>query len=124
MNIEGKLVSGTQKGSYFMSLDFYQSQFLDKLGFKPYPGTLNLEITANKAREVLNFSNNFGIIKGKGQFGDVKFIRATLNHQLEGAIIFPVKTQHTLEIFEFVAPKNLRKALKLKDGDLITITIE
>jgi riboflavin kinase, archaea type len=124
MEIKGKLVSGTHKGSFFMSLDFYQSQFLDKLGFKPYPGTLNLEISEPKAREILNFSNTVGTIKGEGQFGDVKFIPATLNQELEGAIIFPVKTHHPIEILEFVAPQNLRKALKLKDGDLLTINID
>jgi riboflavin kinase len=123
MEIEGKLVSGTHEGSYFMSLDFYQSQFLHKLGFRPYPGTLNLEISATNAKKILNISNKIGIIKGKGQFGDVKFIPATLNHKLEGAIIFPVKTHHPSEILEFVSPQNLREALKLKNGDLITINI-
>jgi riboflavin kinase, archaea type len=124
MEIKGKLVSGTHKGSYFMSLDFYQSQFRDKLGFRPYPGTLNLEISVSKAREIFNFPDKIGTIKGEGPLGDVKFIPATLNQELDGAIIFPVKTQHPLEILEFVAPQNLRKALKLKDGDVLTITID
>jgi riboflavin kinase, archaea type len=124
MEIKGKLVSGTHKGSYFMSIEVYQSQFMDKLGFKPYPGTLNLEISVSNAREIFNLHDKIGTIKGKGRFGDVKFIPAILNQELEGAIIFPVKSQHPLEIMEFVAPQNLRETLNLMDGDVLTITIE
>jgi riboflavin kinase len=123
MEIKGKLVSGTHKGSFFMSLDVYQSQFRDKLGFRPYPGTLNLEISVSKAKEIFNFPDKIGTIKGEGQFGDVKFIPAILNQELKGAILFPVKSQHPLEILEFVAPQHLREALKLNDGDVLTITI-
>ena len=124
MEIKGKLVSGTRKGSYFMSLDVYKSQFRDKLGFNPYPGTLNLEISFSKAREIFKLPDKIGTIKGEGHFGDVNFIPATLNQEVEGAIIFPVKTQHPIEILEFVAPQNLRRALKLKNGDVLTVTID
>ena len=107
-----------------MSLDVYRSQFQDKIGFKPYPGTLNLEISVSNAREIFNFHDKIGTIKGKGQFGDVKFIPAILNQKFEGAIIFPIKSQHPIEILEFVAPQNLRETLKLNDGDMLTITID
>ena len=67
-----------------MSLNVYQSQFRDKLGFKPYPGTLNLEISVSKTREIFNFPDKIGTIKGEGHFGDVKFIPATLNQEVGG----------------------------------------
>ena len=52
MEIKGKVISGTHKGTYFMSLDVYQDEFREKLKFKPYPGTLNLEISEECAREI------------------------------------------------------------------------
>lgn len=64
------------------------------------------------------------IIKGKEGFGDVKFIKAILDNQINGALVFPVKTQHTHDILEFIASENLRENLHLKDGDLVTLKIK
>ena len=124
MEIKGKIVSGTHKGTYFMSLDVYQEEFLEKLGFKPFPGTLNLEISSEDAASILDLSDDMGIIKGKGNFGDVKFLPAQLNGKIRGAILFPLKTHHSDEILEFVSDENLRKTLHLKDGDGTTLQID
>jgi riboflavin kinase, archaea type len=124
MVIIGNIVSGTHKGSYFMTLEVYQDEFREKLGFQPFPGTLNLEISREDAKRIMDQNEKIGIIKGSGSFGDVKFLPAQLNNKIDGAILFPVKTQHSNEILEFVAGKNLRKALQLKDGDEITLKID
>ena len=42
--IAGRIVSGIKQGAFFTQLDWVQEQCLEKLGFKPFPGTLNLEI--------------------------------------------------------------------------------
>jgi CTP-dependent riboflavin kinase len=42
--ITGKIVSGIQQGAFFTQLAWVQEQCLIKLGFKLFPGTLNLEI--------------------------------------------------------------------------------
>ena len=38
------LFSGLSEGSYYMSLEGYRKQFRSKLGFDPFPGTLNLRV--------------------------------------------------------------------------------
>lgn len=124
MKIKGIIVSGTHEGSYFMSLDVYQEEFLEKLGFKPFPGTLNLEISTEDVKSILDLSDKMGIIKGSGKFGDVKFLPAQLNEEISGAVLFPVKTEHSDEILEFVAEENLREAHQLKDGDPATLKID
>ena len=43
--ITGTLFSGLGEGAYYISLPGYKKQFISKLGFKPYPGTLNLKIS-------------------------------------------------------------------------------
>ena len=43
--IKGKIISGVRKGAYFTPLDWVQTLCMKKLGFRPYPGTLNLEIS-------------------------------------------------------------------------------
>ncbi|HMK54579.1 MAG TPA: DUF120 domain-containing protein [Methanobacteriaceae archaeon] len=123
MEIQGKVTSGTQEGQYFMSLDVYKGQFREKLGFEPFPGTLNLKINENDANKIRKLKGQMKTIKGKEKLGDVKLLPAVLNQKVEGALVFPVKTQHNPEILEFIAQKNLRESLQLKDGDQAILEI-
>ncbi|OPX59840.1 MAG: Riboflavin kinase [Methanobacterium sp. PtaB.Bin024] len=124
MEIIGTVVSGTGEGSYFMSLEIYKEKFREKLGFEPFPGTLNLKISEEDTKSINDLEDAMGIIKGSKGFGDVKFLRAQLNGEIDGAILFPVKTQHSSKTLEFVAREKLRKKLKLEDGDVATLKIE
>lgn len=123
MKIHGEIISGENKGQYFMSLDVYKVQFMGILGFEPFPGTLNLKINKDSADKISKLQEKMDTIKGKGNFGDVKLIKARLNDGSEGALIFPVKTHHEPEILEFISPLNLRKSLQIQDGDLVTLEI-
>ena len=66
----------------------------------------------------------FILISGKEKFGDVKALKATLNNEVEGALVFPVKTKHPQDVLEFIADTKLRETLKLEDGDVVTLNIE
>lgn len=124
MNIKGLITSGSQKGTYFMSQEIYYSQFKDKMGFIPFKGTLNILVDKKDAEKILEIKKNkMGLIKGSEPFGDVLFIKAKLDKQIEGALIFPQKTHHPEEFLEFIAKENLRKTLQLRDGDEVTLTI-
>ncbi|MBI4813658.1 MAG: CTP-dependent riboflavin kinase [Methanobacterium sp.] len=124
MEIIGEIISGTHKGSYFMSLEVYKEEFRKKLKFEPFPGTLNLKISPENAAHISSMQDKMGAIKGTDNYGDVKFLPAKLNGIVDGAILFPVKTEHSPEILEFVAKENLRITLKLKDGDQATLKID
>jgi len=41
---KGKVTSGLGEGKYYTEQKKYTKQFQEQLGFKPYPGTLNVEI--------------------------------------------------------------------------------
>src|SRR5579884_1631389 len=41
IHFEGNVVQGMGEGAYYLSLEGYRRQFLEKLGYEPYPGTLN-----------------------------------------------------------------------------------
>src|SRR5918994_4141036 len=45
MDFEGNVISGMGEGAYYMSLEGYRRQFREKLGYEPYPGTLNVRLT-------------------------------------------------------------------------------
>lgn len=123
--MKGIIISGMGKGTYFMSQEIYIKQFQEKLHFKPYVGTLNIKLEKNQSNTLINISQEkFRLVEGKGKLGDVKFIKAVLNHNVSGALVFPAKTEHTEDVLEFISNENLRKSLKLKDGDLVSITID
>lgn len=125
MEIKGIIVSGMGKGTYFMSQDIYREQFMEKLNFQPFVGTLNIGIAVNNIKLINCIPNEkFVMISGKDKFGDVKALKATLNNEVEGALVFPVKTKHPQDVLEFIAETNLRKTLKLEDGDVVTLNIE
>jgi Transcriptional regulator of a riboflavin/FAD biosynthetic operon len=125
MEIKGRIISGMGKGTYFMSQDIYSKQFQEKLHFKPFVGTLNIKIESDGITSIMNIPNDkFGQVHGKGKFGDVKFIKAVLNHDVGGALVFPAKTKHTEDVLEFISNENLRESLKLKDGDVVTVNID
>ncbi len=125
MEIVGIVVSGMGKGTYFMSQQFYIDQFREKLHFKPFIGTLNIKIDSNGIKNINKIPDlKFERIIGKNKFGDVKLIKALLNNSVKGAIIFPAKTRHSLDVLEFIAEENIREVLKLNDGDSVTINIE
>ena len=124
MELVGKIVSGMGKGTFFMSQDFYVRQFQDKMHFKPFEGTLNVKIDLKARKAMMNIpKNKFGLIHGVGKFGDVKFVKATLNTEVTGALVFPAKSEHTEEVLEFISDENLRKRFKFEDGDKVTIEI-
>jgi riboflavin kinase, archaea type len=124
MQIKGRLISGMGKGTYFMSQKIYVDQFQEKLKFKPFVGTLNIKIESSEIANIMDIPvEKFDTIMGKGKFGDVKFIKAVLNDNVAGALVFPAKTKHTEDVLEFISDKNLRKLLKLEDGDLLTVKI-
>ena len=124
MKIKGVVVSGTKKGTYFMSQSVYRDQFEDKLHFRPFVGTLNVKIEDTDEKKVKKLlESDIAEIKGEKTFGDVKFKKATLNDEVEGAVIFPEKTRHSTDVVEFIAPQNLKERLHITDGSSVTINI-
>ncbi|PKL66427.1 MAG: riboflavin kinase [Methanobacteriales archaeon HGW-Methanobacteriales-1] len=125
MKIKGLVTSGSQKGSYFMSQEIYIHQFQEKLGFKPFEGTFNILIEKQDLENIHEIrEKNAEIVKGEGGFGDVEFIKATLEDKLEGAVIFPAKTHHPKEFLEFITSENVRETLNVRDGDFVTLSVD
>ena len=127
--LTGRVVSGVDKASFFTQLDWVQKQCMEKLGFRPYPGTLNLNMDALGE----NQSTLQELWKEKGAKlipPDPNFCAATILPVylggVKGAIVVPAQdvNVHGKEIIEVLAPLRLRDSLELKDGDLVTLVIE
>jgi len=124
MEIEGIIITGFGKGAYFLGQEFYKSKFNEKCGFEPYPGTLNITISEKYLEDIRQIKSSCtNMIKAKEGFGGVKYIKAILNDEIAGAIVFPDKTTHDENYLEFIAKDNLRKKLNLEDGDKVKVNI-
>lgn len=128
LEFDGVLVSGLGEGGYYVQLQGYREQFAQKLGFTPYPGTLNLRLTADhfwvkKELESLPAILITSFQTQRRTFGQVKCFRATINNSVEGAIILINRTHHDDRIIEIIAPQNLRQTLKLTEGSRVHVSI-
>ena len=124
MKIKGEVTSGLAKAAFFLSQDFYKNAFLEKCGFIPYPGTLNVVVSKNYLSSISQIKNECqNIIEPDEGFGAVKYIPAILNSEVEGAILFPDKTTHDENYLEFIAKDKLREKFNLSDGDEVVLSL-
>jgi len=125
--IEGRVFTGLGEGAYYVSQNGYRRQFIEKLGFDPYPGTLNLKVEkSRREREILETYPAItleGFINGTRSFGQVKCHRAKVNDRVDGIVVTALRSHYREDVLEIVAPKNLRKILGLKDGDSVKVRV-
>jgi CTP-dependent riboflavin kinase len=115
-----------RQGAFFTQLEWFQEQCDEKLGFKPYPGTLNLEISGEYLPiiESLNREEGIELISPDPKFCNAKAFSVSLG-EISGAIIMPDEKVrvHPKNIIEIVAPLKIKAALNVADGDLISVAI-
>ena len=124
--ITGKVVSGAGEGAYFTRIDWFQQQCDEKLGFKPYPGTLNLKISAKDLPiiESLDKEKGIDLISPDPKFCNGKAFFVSLGG-INAAIVTPEEKVrvHPKNIIEIIASLNIKEALHVKDGDNITVVL-
>ncbi|MGB9724836.1 DUF120 domain-containing protein [Caldisericum sp.] len=125
----GTVFSGVGEGSYYVTIGGYRSQFIKKLGFDPYPGTLNIRLTSmleRRQRKDLEYYNGI-LIEGFNDeyrtYGGAKCFPAIINDTVEGAIVLTKRSLYDESVLEVIAPVNLRNRLNLKDGDKIRLKV-
>jgi len=126
--ISGILFSGFGEGAYYISHAGYKKEFFKKLGFEPFPGTLNLrlsgeELNKKKMIEASQLITINGFSNGSRSFGTVKCCKALINDEIDGAIVFALRTHYGDDVVEIISSHNLREKLGLKDGDKVKIII-
>jgi riboflavin kinase len=129
LRFEGILFTGLNEGGYYVSLKGYSKSFFRALGFGPFPGTLNLRLTNEAMIEqrrrlgLLEGINIPGFTDDKRSYGPVKVFRAKVAGRYPGAVLAIERTHYDNTVLEVISPQNLRKALRLKDGDQCAVTV-
>ncbi len=130
--IEGTIVSGIGEGGYYMALDGYRKQFKTKLGYIPYPGTLNIKISGNPSirnRDKIDFIP-YVFIKGfsdlKRTYGWVKCFPVIINDNggVQTHLLLLERTHHDKNMVEIIAPVYLKGLLGLTNGNEIKILVK
>ena len=124
--ITGKLIQGAKKAAFFTGLDWVKNQCREKLGFVPFPGTLNLEITTPGIRLLKDYTDEKWeeLVPPDQTFCSSKILPVSLGH-IKGALIQPGSEVniHGKHVIEILAPVKLRDALGINDGEMVTLKL-
>jgi riboflavin kinase len=131
MVFNGNVISGMGEGAYYMSLEGYRRQFREKLGFEPYPGTLNVrlidQIDMNSRLELGKYPSIFihGFSDGTRTYGWVKCYRAIVNDGAidNAAVLVLERTHYDDSMLEVIAPTSIKQAAGIKNGDRIKVQV-
>src|SRR5919201_3465559 len=132
IEFEGNVVPGMGEGAYYMSLEGYRKQFKQKLGYEPYPGTLNVKLTdrmfMNARREINKYPSIFinGFSDNTRTYGWVKCYRASINKGVtnDAAVLVLERTHYDDSMLEIIAPISLKESTGIQNGDKINIRIQ
>ena len=131
--LSGSVTSGMGEGRHYISLPGYNRQFREKLGYEPYPGTLNVDLDAEsqRARSALEAMTGVKIEEWEDEdrtYGSATCYPCTVaGDDTEFSpthVIVPDRTHHDESQMELIAPEKLRDELGLLDDDEVTIRVE
>ena len=131
IDFEGHIITGMGEGAYYMSLKGYKQQFKDKLGYEPYPGTLNIKLNSSlyveAKKEMLKYPsiNIEGFSDQSRTFGWVKCYPAYINDSdnINSSILILERTHYDDSIIEIIAPFSIKEQFSLKNGDYIKLKV-
>jgi riboflavin kinase len=133
VTLRGTVTGGMGEGRHYISLPGYMEQFRSELGYEPFPGTLNVELTARSRRERATMAALDAVPIDGWEDEDRTYGPAvcypataeTADGTYERAhVITPERTHHDDDQLEVIAPEKLRDALDLSDEDHLTVHVE
>ncbi|MFC7069191.1 DUF120 domain-containing protein [Halobaculum lipolyticum] len=132
LTLAGTVTSGMGEGRHYIQLSGYHEQFVERLGYEPFPGTLNVSLTEAAVRARAGLDSVEGVpIDGweddERTFGPATCYAAAVvadGERFEPVhVIVPERTHHDEDQLELIAPAKLREELSLADGDEITVRV-
>jgi riboflavin kinase len=106
-----------------MELPWVKRQITEKLGFTPYPGTLNVKLTEESAKrkKLLEKAPSTKIFPAEG-YSSGRLFKAVIGI-VECAIVLPEVEGYPENLLEIIASVNLREALQLEDGCEVGVAV-
>jgi len=129
ITLEGTVFTGLGEGAYYVMKEQYRRGFIEKLGFDPYPGTLNLRLTTDYDVKARNELEAYPAIEVEGftsedrTFGPVKCYPLIIENKVKGALLLALRSHYDASVLEIIASVPLRKYLRLKDGHKVKVEV-
>lgn len=130
VDLEGVLVSGMGEGAYYMGLEGYTRQFKSKIGYVPFPGTLNVRLDEKvylEAKRRLDGTGGVminGFSDGTRTYGWVRCFPAILNGTVDCMLVVLERTHHDDSIMELISDVCIRESAGLVDGSHVSMRIQ
>ncbi len=122
--LEGTVVAGLGEGAYYVGE--YRSRLADRLGYAPFPGTLNVRLAeepsavpVEDALVIPSFERHHRT------FGELRILSVTLSkgrQSVECHLLLPERTHHPENELEFIHEESLREKLDLREGHTVTVS--
>jgi riboflavin kinase len=129
LEVSGRVFSGMGKGRYYVGHPEYQKRFKESLGYAPYPGTLNIKLEDDVVIQKLKRLRSSDGIKVEGfTLGGESFSALTcFDGDLMGegiTLLFIDVTYYNETVAELISPTYLRGKLGLRDGELVSFSVD
>jgi riboflavin kinase len=128
--ITGVVFSDLGQAASFMSLDWVQGALRERLGFAPYPATLNLRLQSPEElrvwQEIRKEETGIDVPPSGAAFCraslyPVSVASPLLSDKVAGAILLPHVEGYPADKVEIVAAMRIKERLKVRDGDFLTL---
>jgi riboflavin kinase len=123
IELSGTVFSSRGEGKKFLELPWVKQQIKQKLGFTPYPGTLNVMLSEErvKRKKLFEKAHSIKVCPADGYCSGT-LIKALIE-TLKCAIVVPEVAGYPKNVLEIIAPLNLREQLQLEDGSEVTVMV-
>ena len=126
----GIIFSDLGQASSFMALDWVQELLMQRLGYHPFPATLNVRPkAAEDARTWQRVQSELAgtpLTSASDSHCGAKLFRVEIlaprsEAKIGGAVLLPEVKDYPPDKIEIVAPVRLKDRLSVKDGDQLTV---
>lgn len=128
MHFCGQFCRGKGEASGFTELPWVKEECRKKLGFVPYPGTVNLKVEPAVTASLQRLAARAGarLVSPDPRFCHAFGLKACLRHgpaALEAAIVLPLVEGYYEDIVELVAPVRVTEVLQLREGAEVEVAV-
>jgi riboflavin kinase len=129
ITLAGKVFSGIGKGRYYVGHPEYQKRFEAALGYRPYPGTLNIKLEDKVAIEEMKTLRSLGgkriesFTVGEERFSALNCFDGKLNDERITLLLIDI-TYYNETVAELISPTFLRGKFRLEDGDQVSFSAD
>jgi riboflavin kinase, archaea type len=123
MKLKGKVVRGLGESGKFLAIDWVDKQLKEKLGFSPFPGTLNVVLDDASVQIMLKEKSTERLVHQSDGFCDAILFKVLVNDKYKCGVVIPLVPGYDERLLEIVAPVHLKEALSVDDGDEVALDL-